>query len=67
MKYSTLISLAFASLANANALVGRARCTDKCAMAIASDANTAVHKSLVEDCQDYLGTTYYPTTRYVLL
>jgi hypothetical protein len=63
MKYSTLMALAFACLVNANALVGRARCTDKCAMAIVSDANPAVHSSQIQDCQDYLGKTYYPTTR----
>lgn len=61
MKYSTLFPLALACVANA------ARCTDKCAMAIASDGNPGVHKSIMDDCQEYLGTTYYPTTRYLQL
>lgn len=63
MKYSTLITTAFACLSYANILAGRARCADKCAVAIASDANTAVHISQVQDCQEFLGTTYYPTSR----
>lgn len=65
MKYSTLIPLALACFQSVNAIVGRAHCTDKCAMAIASDGNKAVHKSLMSDCDAFLGTTYYPTTRCV--
>jgi hypothetical protein len=64
MKYFTLISLALACFQGANAV---ARCSDKCAMAIASDSNSATHTSLIADCQSYLGTTYYPTIRYVYL
>jgi hypothetical protein len=66
MKYSTLIPFGLACLANANILAARARCTDRCAVAIASDSNPAVHSSQMDDCQAYLGTTYYPTVRWVV-
>lgn len=66
MRYPILIIFGLAYLANANILAARARCTDRCAVAIASDSNPAVHTSQVEDCQSYLGTTYYPTVRWVI-
>lgn len=62
MKYFTLIPFFVSCFHAANA----ARCSDKCALAIASDSNTATHSSLVADCQSYLGTTYYPTIRYAI-
>jgi Tfp pilus assembly protein PilF len=55
-----LIPLALAFFQSANA----ERCADKCAKAIASDGNKAMHTSLMADCGEYLGKTYYPTTRY---